>query len=251
MSRQNHFLLNRISLLLLLLLAVIAPVDAFVPLQTNFQRRHDSMVHSMAITDLPPPTLAVEKTVTLATTSATITSTTPSVISSNLPAQKELLEKVTGSTTTMISAATTATPSTPSTTTSAKQSTPPAPTKAATNTNTATGVRIVEIYYDGKVPKTEADEYVVIENNSKSTQDISGYYIYVATSGTQGATFTFPKGATIAPGKSIRIYTNEIHKETGGYSFGSGKAIWNNKGGLAVLKDSNGKKLGEYKYVGK
>ena len=70
----------------------------------------------------------------------------------------------------------------------------------------------------------------------------------MATTGTQGPTFTFPKGSTIKPDTSVRIYTNEIHKETGGYSFGSGKAIWNNKGGLAVLKDSTGKKLGEFKY---
>jgi hypothetical protein len=49
-------------------------------------------------------------------------------------------------------------------------------------------------------------------------------------------------------GESVRIYTNEIHKESGGYSFGSGKAIWSNNGGLAVLKDSAGKKIGEFKY---
>jgi len=84
--------------------------------------------------------------------------------------------------------------------------------------------------------------------------DISGYYVYVATSGTQGPTFTFPKGTknnnptVLKAGESVRIYTNEIHKESGGYSFGSGKAIWSNKGGLAVLKDGAGKKIGEFKY---
>jgi len=82
--------------------------------------------------------------------------------------------------------------------------------------------------------------------------DISGYYVYVATSGTQGPTFTFPKSkkdpTVLKAGESVRIYTNEIHKESGGYSFGSGKAIWSNKGGLAVLKDGAGKKIGEFKY---
>eukprot|EP00957_Ditylum_brightwellii_P147130 11203405-Ditylum_brightwellii.AAC.1 len=48
--------------------------------------------------------------------------------------------------------------------------------------------------------------------------------------------------------RSVRVYTNEVHKETGGYSFGSGKALWNNRGGLAVLKDASGKKLMEFKY---
>ena len=52
----------------------------------------------------------------------------------------------------------------------------------------------------------------------------------------------------IKGGESVRVYTNEIHKESGGYSFESGKAIWNNKGGLAVLKDGSGKKIGEFKY---
>ena len=44
------------------------------------------------------------------------------------------------------------------------------------------------------------------------------------------------------------VYTNEVHKETRGFTFGSGKAIWSNNGGLAILKDGNGKKLMEYKY---
>jgi len=78
--------------------------------------------------------------------------------------------------------------------------------------------------------------------------DISKYYVYVATTGNQGPTFTFPKSTTIKAGESVKIYTNEIHKESGGYSFGSGKAIWSNKGGLAVLKDGAGKKIGEFKY---
>jgi hypothetical protein len=108
---------------------------------------------------------------------------------------------------------------------------------------------ISDIHYDGIVPKTEADEYVVIANGSKNPIDVSGYYMYVASNGSQGATFTFPKQSIIKPNSSVRVYTNEIHKETGGYNFGSGKAIWSNKGGLGVLKDSNGKKIGEYKYV--
>ena len=125
--------------------------------------------------------------------------------------------------------------------------TPPSP--KTTNVAAGAGVTISDIHYDGAVPKTESDEYVVITNNSNSPPlDISGYYIYVATSGTQGPTFYFPKGTLIKSKQSVRIYTNEIHKETGGYSFGSGKAIWSNNGGLGVLKDAKGKKLGEYKY---
>ncbi|GAX24827.1 hypothetical protein FisN_6Hh404 [Fistulifera solaris] len=125
-----------------------------------------------------------------------------------------------------------------------------APSKgnAATMQSTVASLSITNIQFDGKVPTTESDEYVVITNRSKSPLNVAGYYLYVASNGTQGATFTFPANSVIAPGASVRIYTNEIHKETGGYSFNSKKAIWNNKGGLAVLKDATGKKLGEYKY---
>ena len=109
---------------------------------------------------------------------------------------------------------------------------------------------MTDVRYDGLVPKTEADEYVTISNTSKNSVDVSGYYLYVATNGSQGTTFTFPKNSVVQPGQSVRVYTNEIHKDTGGYSFGSGKAIWNNKGGLAVVRDAKGNKVGEYKYQG-
>ena len=39
-----------------------------------------------------------------------------------------------------------------------------------------------------------------------------------------------------------------MHKETGGHIFDGKKAIWSNNGGLAVLKDNNGKKLMEHKH---
>lgn len=144
---------------------------------------------------------------------------------SNLPSQSELLQKASSSTLNVAAASTIPT--------------------------TSTSVIIIsDIKFDGKVPTTESDEYVVITNGSKNPVDISNYYVYVATSGTQGATFTFPKNSVIKAGQSIRIYTNELHPETGGYSFGSGKAIWNNRGGLAVLKDFKGSKLAEFKYKG-
>jgi hypothetical protein len=151
--------------------------------------------------------------------------TTVQTSSSNLPSQKELLEKV-GSITLASSSA--------------------AP--KSVNVAAGSGISIADIHFDGVVPKTESDEYVIISNSSRDPVDVSGYYIYVATTGTQGPTFYFPKGSVIKGGSSVRLYTNEIHKESGGYSYGSGKALWSNNGGLGVLKDGNGKKLGEYKY---
>lgn len=119
---------------------------------------------------------------------------------------------------------------------------------ASTNLVQDTLVNIADINFDGKVPTSEADEYVVVKNGSKAPIDLAGYYIYVATTGTQGSTFYFPKDSVVKPGGTVRVYTDEIHKETGGYSFGSKKALWNNRGGLAVMKDSNDKKICEFKY---
>lgn len=156
---------------------------------------------------------------------------------SHLPSHQELALR---SSTSLLSEAAIAATTTPVATTTTSP--------AATTTTTPAAVAITNLQYDGQVPTTESDEYVVLTNRSKSPMNIGNYMIYVASNGTQGATFTFPKDAVLAPGASVRVYTNEIHKETGGYSFGSKKAIWNNKGGLAVLKDAAGKKLGEYKY---
>jgi len=196
---------------------------------------------------------------------ASSSSSSLSSSSSNLPSQRQLLDQVSSFT---IAAVTAETP--PKATTvpdvvapnkapavavaaAVPKTTPAASStvsKTATNAaNTNKGINIAEIFFDGKVPKTESDEYVIIQNSSsKDTINVSGYSVYPATSGNQGSTFVFPKGSTIKPNSSVRIYTNEIHKETGGYSWGSGRALWSNKGGLGVLKDNNGKKLGEYKY---
>ena len=183
--------------------------------------------HASAFTVAPPAT-SLDVPAVVARNQV---STSPSVIStvqtsSNLPSQKELLDKV-GSQT-LASVATDA--------------------PKTVNVAAGSGISIADIHYDGVVPKTEADEYVVIRNSAKDAIDVSGYYIYPASTGTQGSTFYFPSGSMIKPNSSVRVYTNEIHKETGGYSWGSGKALWSNSGGLGVLKDANGKKLGEYKY---
>lgn len=157
--------------------------------------------------------------------------------SMSLPSESELLRKASSFSTINLAAA------------APVAATAPAAKPATAATASTASVAITSINFDGKVPTTEADEYVVIANNSKAPVDLKDYYVYVATTGTQGPTFIFPKDSTIKPGQSVRVYTNEIHKETGGYTFKSGKAIWNNRGGLAVLKDGKGKKIGEFKYT--
>ena len=211
---------------------------AAAPRTIRSSQRHDNNnnnnISILMATATPPPA------VTTVASSASSAPTAPSTTASNLPSQKELLDKSSSSSSAAASK---------SAATTTKGGKAPPPTG---------GITITSINYDGQVPKTESDEYITLTNNSKTPIDISGYYVYVATTGTQGPTFTFPnkssnskqqKGGTVLEaGQSVRIYTNEIHKESGGYSFGSGKAIWSNKGGLAVLKDGSGKKIGEFKY---
>ncbi|ETW91975.1 MAG: hypothetical protein ETSY1_45845, partial [Candidatus Entotheonella factor] len=50
---------------------------------------------------------------------------------------------------------------------------------------------------------------------------------------------------------SIRVYTNEVHPETGGFSFGIGRAIWNNQGDEGQLFDQDGNVVSSYGYGSK
>ena len=48
----------------------------------------------------------------------------------------------------------------------------------------------------------------------------------------------------LQPGKSVKVYTNEIHPEYGGFSFGSGKAVWNNTDpDMAALYNAQGQEV--------
>ncbi|KAK1737919.1 V-type proton ATPase subunit G [Skeletonema marinoi] len=116
------------------------------------------------------------------------------------------------------------------------------------------GVIISNINYKGHVKGTESDEYVEVTNGSKATVDISGYSVldidhHGTLKETVGTTFVFPTPTELTPGQTVRVYTNQIHKKSGGYSFGSGKAIWNNKGGKGVLMNRAGTEISQFVYI--
>lgn len=92
-------------------------------------------------------------------------------------------------------------------------------------TSIGSDVQITYIFYDGDVPYTESDEYVEITNLGDTSQDLEGWVLKDISEGYPS--FTFPS-YVLAPGAKIRVYTNEIHSEWGGFSFGYGSAIWNN-----------------------
>ncbi|WP_331743560.1 lamin tail domain-containing protein [Kitasatospora sp. NBC_01300] len=104
-------------------------------------------------------------------------------------------------------------------------------------------VVITNVHHKGAVKYTQADEYVEIVNQGTAHADVSGWVLYADD---PGQNFTFPPGTTLKAGQRIRIYTNEVHAEWGGYSYGSGRAIWNDKGDTAHLSDTSGALVSDY-----
>ena len=82
------------------------------------------------------------------------------------------------------------------------------------------------------------DEYVEIINLGNLPASLDGWTLSDIDDGTP--VFVFTTGF-VAPGGVIRVYTNQIHPEWGGYSFGRGTAIWNNGDpDIAGLADPDG-----------
>ncbi|MFG3427836.1 lamin tail domain-containing protein [Streptomyces californicus] len=109
----------------------------------------------------------------------------------------------------------------------------------------AAQVSITTVHHQGHVKRTQSDEYVEIHNSGTAAADLSGWTLDAGDSGQQ---YTFPAGAQLAPDASLRVYTNEIHPDSGGHSFGSGRAIWNDKGDTALLRKGDGTLIAELGY---
>lgn len=105
-------------------------------------------------------------------------------------------------------------------------------------------VRITYIFYNGIVYRVESDEYAQITNQGGSPINLAGWHLYA---GDPGQDFWFPS-FDLQPGQVCRVYTNEIHPETCGFSFGRGSAIWNNDGDCGYLYDAAGQEVSRYCY---
>jgi hypothetical protein len=104
---------------------------------------------------------------------------------------------------------------------------------------------ISEVFYDGAEERFEGDEFIEILNAGGASVDISGYRI---NAGNNGQDFTFPKGTTLEVAKRFRVYTNWIDESTGGFSFGSKRAILNNKGDVACIYDASNTLVDKFAY---
>ena len=113
-------------------------------------------------------------------------------------------------------------------------------------TDVGSNIQITYIFYDGVVYRTESDEYVEITNLGDTSQDLGGWVLMDISEGYPS--FTFPS-YVLASGAKIRVYTNEIHSEWGGFSFRYGKAVWNNSSpDTAVLLNAQGQEVSRKSY---
>jgi len=106
------------------------------------------------------------------------------------------------------------------------------------------GVVIEEVFAVGQVSVVESDEYAVIANRGVAAINIGGWRL---NAGNAGQDFIF-SNFTLAPGQRIRVYTNEIHPESGGFSFGNGIPLWNNDSDCGFLFEATGTQVASFCY---
>ena len=113
-----------------------------------------------------------------------------------------------------------------------------APTPAAGHTL----VQITGLRRDGAINPNEPDEYVEITNQGAVAQDLTGWRLDSERGAASGQVFHFPAGFVMQPGQVCRVYTDELHPEWCGLSFGYRKSgVWNNnEPDAAVLFDGDG-----------
>ena len=103
-------------------------------------------------------------------------------------------------------------------------------------------VQITGLRRDGALNPNEPDEYVEITNQGAVAQDLTGWRLDSERGAASGQVFHFPAGFVMQPGQVCRVYTDEVHPEWCGLSFGYRKSgVWNNnEPDAAVLFDGDG-----------
>ena len=105
-------------------------------------------------------------------------------------------------------------------------------------------IKIDDIFFNGVKGSSEPDEYVEIANVSTQPVNMDGWVLRDVY-GSQKFTW---HNFTLQGQKRIRVYTNEVHAESGGFSFGASQPIWSNKGDAAELVDGSGTVVGTFAY---
>lgn len=103
-------------------------------------------------------------------------------------------------------------------------------------------VIISSIRYNGDVPQVESDEYAVITNRGGAVVNIGNWRL---NAGEDDQNFYFPD-FNLQPGQSCRVYTDEVHSDTCGFTFSRGDAIWRNSGDCGALFDASGAEVSRF-----
>jgi hypothetical protein len=239
--------------------ATIALVVTLIGCASSRESIVSTSAPTMTSTPMPLPALSTPTSTFTPIPSSTPTAAptaTPTQTSTSTPTSSPTPLPTSTSTSTPLPTATaTHTPEPTLTNTPAPTNTPvplptntPVPTATPLPTDTAVPAQAVvvisHIYFDGQVPRVESDEYAEITNTGNAPINIGGWRL---NAGDPGQDFGFP-GFDLQEGQSCRVYTNEAHPESCGFSFGIGRAIWNNKGDCGYLYDAGGAQVDDYCY---
>jgi hypothetical protein len=125
----------------------------------------------------------------------------------------------------------------------------PLPTRGQSGgvANSSGSVQIDDIFYNGIKGSSEPDEYVEIANTGSQPVNMDGWVLRDSYGEQEFTWHNF----TFDGLHKIRVYTNESHPESGGFSFGSSSAIWANKGDAAELADASGTIVSTFAYGNK
>ncbi len=87
-------------------------------------------------------------------------------------------------------------------------------------------------------------EYVVISNDGAETVRLAGATLCDAAA----HCFVFPDGAAVAPGARVFVYTGAGTSDGVRFYMRSPRAVWNNRGDVATLRDAAGRVVATHAY---
>jgi len=122
----------------------------------------------------------------------------------------------------------------------------PVPTEVSPTVSPPLPAQVVfaYIYFDGQAGRNEPDEYAEIVNQGGAAINLAGWRL---NADDNGQDFWFP-AFNMQPGQHCRIYTNENHQDSCGFSFWSGKSLWANGGECGHLYNAEGVEVSTYCY---
>lgn len=92
-------------------------------------------------------------------------------------------------------------------------------------------VEIIAVFWDGLEAVAEGDEYAELRNLGGQPINLEDWRL---VAGDLNRTFTFPE-FILQPGQTCRVYTDEVHPDTCGFTFSSPTAIWTNDGDCGYI----------------